>query len=69
MSLKAEVIAWTCKPGENFYLLCCQRGELEIFEIIQRDKWVRAIDRVLIFRRAIDSMSRTLHHVISAETA
>jgi len=67
--MSQPVIAWACKPGENFYLISCSLGEVELFEIIQRDKWARAIDRVLIFKRAIESLSRTVQNIISAETA
>lgn len=59
------VITWACIPQKNFYLVTCRRGELELFEIIQRKDWAR-IDRLLIFKRAIESMKRTMHSVICA---
>jgi hypothetical protein len=59
-------VTWSCTQGENFYLLKCQRGEIELFEIIERQRWARAIDRVMIFKRAIEAMSRMMHAVISA---
>ena len=63
----SQAITWSCTPRENFYLLSCKHGELELFEIIERQRWARAIDRVMIFKRAIESMSRAVHNVISAE--
>jgi hypothetical protein len=65
--MSAHRITWACTQGENFYLLKCQRGEIELFEIIERQRWARAIDRVMIFKRAIEAMSRMMHAVISAE--
>lgn len=64
--MSAHCIAWSCTQGENFYLLKCQRGEIELFEIIERQRWARAIDRIMLFKRAIESMSRAVHNVISA---
>lgn len=66
MSHKAPVIKWACTPRDNYYLLTCRRGDLELFEIIERQRWARAIDRVLLFKRAITSINRTLHNVICA---
>ena len=66
MDMESKKIAWSCTPQENYYLLAGRIGELELFEIIERQKWVRAIDRVLLFKRAIGSMSTALHSVISA---
>ena len=66
MHTKPRVITWSCTPQENYYLLAGRLGDLELFEIIERQKWVRAIDRVLLFKRAIGSMSAALHSVISA---
>lgn len=66
MSNKQTVIAWSCQQRHGFYLLTCRRGDLELFEIIERQHWVRAIDRVLIFNRAIGTMQRAMHNVISA---
>lgn len=66
MRQKAQEITWTCTPRDNFYLLTCQRGDLELFEIIERQRWARAIDRMLIFKRAIGTMQRAMHNVISA---
>lgn len=63
---ESEKIQWSCAAHEKFYLLTCQRGDLELFEIIDRLRWARAVDRILILKRAIDSMSRTMHSVISA---
>ncbi len=65
MRQKQEVIAWSCTPQENYYLLSGRRGDLELFEIIERQNWVRAIDRVMLFKRAIGSMQRAMHNVIS----
>ena len=62
----SERITWQSTPHENYYLLSCQRGDLELFEIIERQRWARAIDRVMLFKRAIETMSRTMHNVISA---
>lgn len=62
----AQLIAWTCTQRENFYLLTCRRGDIELFEIIERQRWARAIDRVMLFKRAIETMSRAMHNVISA---
>jgi len=59
-------ITWACIQRDGFYVLSCRRGDLELFEIIDRQRWVRAIDRVMIFKRAIETMSRTMHNVISA---
>lgn len=59
-------ITWTCTPQENYYLLSCKRGELELFEIIERQRWARAIDRIMLFKRAIESLSRTVQQVISS---
>ncbi len=66
MKTKTLVIAWSCTPRDNFYLLTCRRGELELFEIIERQRWARAIDRVMLFKRAIGTMQRAMHNVISA---
>lgn len=66
MSCKTPVIAWSCRQRPGFYLLTCTLGDLELFEIIERQHWARAIDRVLIFKRAITNMQRTMHNVISA---
>lgn len=66
MSQKPQVIAWTCTKRKNYYLLSCQRGDLELFEIIERQRWARAIDRAMIFKRAIGTMQRAMHNVISA---
>ena len=63
----SQAITWSCTQGENFYLLKCQLGEIELFEIIERQRWARAIDRVMIFKRAIEAMSRMMHAVISTE--
>ena len=62
----SERITWQSTPRENYYLLTCKRGDLELFEIIERQRWARAIDRVMLFKRAIETMSRTMHNVISA---
>ena len=59
-------IVWSCTKRENYYLLSCQRGDLELFEIIERQRWARAIDRAMIFKRAIGTMQRAMHNVISA---
>lgn len=59
-------IVWSCTKRENFYLLTCQRGDLELFEIIERRRWACAIDRVMLFKRAIETMTRTMRNVISA---
>lgn len=66
MNKKSQVIAWECTQRENYYVLSCKRGDLELFEIIERQRWARAIDRVMLFKRAIETMSRTMHNVISA---
>lgn len=66
MSRKPDVIAWACTPQQNFYLLTCRRGDLELFEIIERLRWARAIDRVMLFKRAIGTMQRAMNNVISA---
>lgn len=60
------MIAWSCTPQQNYYLLSCRLGDLELFEIIERQHWVRAIDRVLIFKRAISTMQRAMHNIICA---
>lgn len=64
--MSRQVIRWRCKKQENFYLITCRRGDLELFELIERQRWARAVDRVMIFKRAIESMKRTMHSVISA---
>lgn len=62
----SERITWSCQQQPGFYLLTCKRGDLELFEIIERQRWARAIDRVMIFKRAIGTMQRAMHNVISA---
>jgi hypothetical protein len=66
VSTKQPVIAWSCQQRPGFYLLSCRLGDLELFEIIERQHWVRAIDRVLIFKRAISTMQRAMHNIICA---
>ncbi len=65
--MSRPVIAWSCTRQENYYLISCKRGDLELFEIVERQRWARAIDRAMIFKRAISTMQRTMHSVISAE--
>lgn len=62
--MNKQRITWHCTAHDGLYVIVCQRGDLELFEIIQRDRWARAIDRVMIFKRAIESLKRTMHNVI-----
>lgn len=63
--MSRPALIWSCQQRPGFYLISCRLGDLELFEIIQRQQWL-AIDRALIFKRAIGSMQRAMHNIICA---
>jgi len=63
---RAPAIQWKCTKAGDSYVIVGRLGALEICEMINAARWNRAVDRCLIFRRAVGHISRTIHNVISA---
>lgn len=63
--MKKQII-WECVKRDGLYVIIARLGALEICEMIDVTRWNRAVDRCLIFRRAVSNMSRTIQNVISA---
>lgn len=63
--MKSE-ITWKCVKRDGFYVIVGRLGALEICQMIERKTWNRAVDRCLIFRRAVGHIARTIENVISA---
>lgn len=64
--MSTEAIHWKCVKRDGCYVIVGRLGALEICEIIDSVRWNRAVDRCLIFRRAVGHISRTIQNVISA---
>lgn len=64
--MSAEAIHWKCVKRDGFYVIVGRRGALEICQMIDQKTWIRAVDRCLIFRRAVGHITRTIENVISA---
>jgi len=63
---RAPAIQWKCTKAGDSYVIVGRLGALEICEMIDTVRWNRAVDRCLIFRRAVGNISRTIQNVISA---
>lgn len=63
---KPSDIDWKCVKRDGCYVIVGRLGALEICEMIEAVRWNRAVDRCLIFRRAVGNISRTIQNVISA---
>lgn len=63
---RAPAINWKCVKREGCYVIVGRLGALEICEMIEAARWCRAVDRCLIFRRAVGNITRTIENVISA---
>lgn len=58
-------LKWQVSHTKGSYLIVCTLGDIQIVESIDRMHWNRAIDRCLVFRRAVGKLARAMHAVSS----